>query len=165
MQKAVFPFTAMVGQEEMKRALISNAVNPRIGGVLIRGEKGTAKSTAVPGLASLLPEVADCPFGCDPYDVAVMCADCRRRREAGEELPVATRKMRVVDLPVSATEDRAFKGKTAEVLLPPTNSVEMGYKLLQELPTGGRTPLVAGLLKAYEIIKAHFYKDPDLDPY
>ena len=109
MQKAVFPFTALVGQEEMKKALILNAVNPRIGGVLIRGEKGTAKSTAVRSLASLLPEikvVADCPFGCDPDDVAVMCADCRRRREAGEELPVATRKMRVVDLPVSATEDR-----------------------------------------------------------
>ncbi|MEW6171510.1 MAG: AAA family ATPase [Bacillota bacterium] len=109
MQKQIYPFTALVGQEEMKKALILNAVNPRLGGVLIRGEKGTAKSTAVRGLAELLPEirvVAGCPFGCDPDDVTVMCAGCRCRREAGEELPVATRKMRVVDLPVSATEDR-----------------------------------------------------------
>lgn len=109
MQKEIFPFTALVGQEEMKRALVLNAVNPRIGGVLIRGEKGTAKSTAVRGLAELLPEirvVANCPFGCDPDDVTLMCAACRERREAGEELPVAMRKMRVVDLPVSATEDR-----------------------------------------------------------
>ncbi|MEW6573439.1 MAG: ATP-binding protein [Bacillota bacterium] len=109
MRKEIFPFTALVGQEEMKKALVLNAVNPRIGGVLIRGEKGTAKSTAVRGLAELLPEirvVAGCPFGCDPEDVTVMCAECRRRREAGEELPTATRKMRVVDLPVSATEDR-----------------------------------------------------------
>lgn len=109
MQKEIFPFTALVGQEDMKKALVLNAVNPRIGGVLIRGEKGTAKSTAVRGLASLLPQirvVADCPFGCDPDDLTVMCADCRRRREGGEELPVAVRKMRVVELPVSATEDR-----------------------------------------------------------
>lgn len=109
MKKEIFPFAALVGQEEMKKALILNAVNPRIGGVLIRGEKGTAKSTAVRGLAELLPEirvVADCPFGCDPDDITTMCAGCRERREGGEELPAATRKMRVVDLPVSATEDR-----------------------------------------------------------
>ncbi len=65
----IFPFTAIVGQERMKRALVLNAVNPRIGGVLIRGERGTAKSTAARALAALLPEVrvvADCRFGCDP---------------------------------------------------------------------------------------------------
>lgn len=104
-----FPFTAIVGQEAMKQALILNAVNPKLSGVLIRGEKGTAKSTAVRALAALLPEirvVADCPFSCDPDDITAMCAGCRERREAGEELPVAIRKMRVVDLPVSATEDR-----------------------------------------------------------
>ncbi|MGO0122629.1 ATP-binding protein [Desulfothermobacter acidiphilus] len=105
----IFPFAALVGQEEMKLALILNAINPRLGGVLIRGEKGTAKSTAVRGLADLLPElqvVADCPFGCDPKDVSTMCQDCRERHRRGEELPVATRRMKVVDLPVSATEDR-----------------------------------------------------------
>ena len=64
----VFPFTAVVGQERMCRALVLNAVNPRIGGLLIRGERGTAKSTAARALAALLPEVrvvADCPFGLD----------------------------------------------------------------------------------------------------
>ena len=68
--RQLFPFTAIVGQEKMKRALILNAVNPQIGGVLIRGERGTAKSTAARALAALLPDlqvVADCPFTCDPH--------------------------------------------------------------------------------------------------
>ncbi|MDQ7029363.1 MAG: putative cobaltochelatase [Ardenticatenia bacterium] len=105
----IFPFTAIVGQERMKRALILNAINTRIGGVLIRGERGTAKSTAVRALAALLPEidvVADCPFSCDPHDVATLCDLCRDRTARGETLPVARRRIRVVDLPVSATEDR-----------------------------------------------------------
>jgi len=65
----VFPFTAIVGQEKMRKALLLNAVNPRIGGVLIRGQKGTGKSTAVRALAELLPEikvVKGCPFNCNP---------------------------------------------------------------------------------------------------
>lgn len=105
----VYPFSAIVGQEEMKKGLLLNAINPRLSGILIRGEKGTAKSTAVRALAALLPEievVADCPFSCDPEDVTTMCVNCRQRREAGEELPRQRRKMRVVELPVSATEDR-----------------------------------------------------------
>ncbi len=108
-RRHVFPFAALVGQAEMKKALLLNAVNPRLGGVLIRGEKGTAKSTAVRALAELLPEiqvVADCPFGCDPDDVTAMCASCRERRAAGEELTRRWHKTRVVELPVSATEDR-----------------------------------------------------------
>lgn len=105
----VFPFTAIVGQERMKRALVLNAISPLIGGVLIRGERGTAKSTAVRALAALLPEiavVADCPFNCDPHHPELMCDSCRERLAAGQELPVATRRTRFVDLPVSATEDR-----------------------------------------------------------
>ncbi len=105
----IYPFTAIVGQDEMKLALILNAVNPKLGGVLIRGEKGTAKSTAVRALAALLPEnqiVADCIFGCDPDDLTTMCSSCRERYQRGETLPRTKRKMRVVDLPVSATEDR-----------------------------------------------------------
>ncbi len=105
----VYPFTAIVGQDEMKLALILNAINPKLAGVLIRGEKGTAKSTAVRALAALLPEnevVADCIFGCDPDDLTTMCGSCRERLLRGEGLPRARRKMRVVDLPVSATEDR-----------------------------------------------------------
>jgi magnesium chelatase subunit D len=105
----IFPFTAIVGQERMRRALILNAIHPQIGGVLIRGERGTAKSTAARALAALLPEievVADCPFSCDPDQPATWCTTCHERAEAGEELPHVRRRTRFVDLPVSATEDR-----------------------------------------------------------
>ena len=104
-----FPFTAIVDQERMRRALILNAIYPQIGGVLIRGERGTAKSTAARALAALLPEievVADCPFSCDPDQPATWCTLCQERAAAGEELPRARRRTRFVDLPVSATEDR-----------------------------------------------------------
>jgi len=107
--RTVFPFTALVDQERLKLALLLNAVNPRIGGVLIRGAKGTGKSTSVRALADLLPEVEvveDCPFGCNPRDPTNMCDSCRSRKEKGEHLPVILRKMRVVDLPIGATEDR-----------------------------------------------------------
>src|ERR671936_2254673 len=103
-----YPFTAIVGQDEMKLALVLNAINPMIGGVLIRGEKGTGKSTAVRALARLLPDqqvVEGCHFGCHPDDPEDWCADCRERAAAGE-LPVATRRMRVVELPINASEDR-----------------------------------------------------------
>src|ERR671936_2921190 len=103
-----YPFTAIVGQDEMKLALVLNAINPTIGGVLIRGEKGTGKSTAVRALARLLPDqqvVEGCHFGCHPDDPEDWCLDCRDRARAGE-LPVATRRMRVVELPINASEDR-----------------------------------------------------------
>ncbi|HET91632.1 MAG TPA: magnesium chelatase [Chloroflexi bacterium] len=105
----VFPFTAIVGQERMKRALILNAIHPQIGGVLIRGERGTAKSTAARALAALLPEievVADCPFGCDPEQPAAWCTQCQEQHKANEELNRTRRRTRFVNLPVSATEDR-----------------------------------------------------------
>ncbi len=105
--RTVFPFTAIVGQERMKRALILSAVNPQIGGVLIRGERGTAKSTAARALAALLPEievVAQCRFGCDPATPNEWCEECR----AGQRDVSLTSRRRTafVDLPVSATEDR-----------------------------------------------------------
>jgi len=103
-----FPFSAIVGQETLKLALLLNAVDSRVGGVLIRGEKGTAKSTAVRALAAVLPSVdvvEGCRFSCDPSDPAVWCTECRTRRESGP-LPKSKRAARVVDLPVSATEDR-----------------------------------------------------------
>ncbi len=105
----VYPFTAVVGQDRMRRALVLNAVNPRIGGVLIRGERGTAKSTAARALAALLPEVevvADCRFGCDPQQSTTWCTECKERVARGERLPVEMRRTSFVDLPVSATEDR-----------------------------------------------------------
>ena len=105
----IFPFTAIVGQERMKRALILNAIHPQIGGVLIRGERGTAKSTAARALAALLPEiqvVTDCPFGCDPDQPSTWCTECQERAAGGETLPFFTRRTNFVDLPVSATEDR-----------------------------------------------------------
>jgi Mg-chelatase subunit ChlI len=108
MARAVFPFTAIVGQERMKRALILNAVSPQIGGVLIRGERGTAKSTAARALAALLPDilvVADCRFSCDPNRPNEWCDDCRIRHADGS-LPTLIHKTMFVDLPVSATEDR-----------------------------------------------------------
>lgn len=107
--RTVFPFTAIVGQEPMRQALVLNAINPAIGGVLIRGEKGTAKSTAVRALAALLPEldvVADCRFGCPPDAGEGRCYECAARVEAGETLPAAKRRMRVVELPINASEDR-----------------------------------------------------------
>ncbi|MCX5891056.1 MAG: magnesium chelatase subunit D family protein [Deltaproteobacteria bacterium] len=108
-KRPVFPFAALVGQERLKKALILNAVNPLIGGVLIRGEKGTAKSTAARGLAELLPPipmVAGCPYHCDPEKLELMCDACRRRQAQGEVLPRRDRPMPVVDLPLGTTEDR-----------------------------------------------------------
>ena len=104
-----FPFTAIVGQESMKLALILNAIVPTVGGVLIRGEKGTGKSTAVRALARLLPEhdvVEGCHFGCDPADAENLCADCRARLKSDGELPHHKRRMRVVELPINSSEDR-----------------------------------------------------------
>lgn len=107
--RQLFPFTAIVDQDKMKRALILNAINPKIGGVLIRGERGTAKSTAARALAALLPDiqvVADCVFNCDPSIPELMCDDCRERASQGQTRPAEMRRTRFVDLPVSATEDR-----------------------------------------------------------
>jgi len=104
-----FPFTAIVGQEKMKLALVLNAINPKLSGVLIRGEKGTAKSTAVRSLAVLLPNVkvvTDCPFHCDPDDIHKMCIQCRDKSREKVKLAVEKRQTRVINLPVSATEDR-----------------------------------------------------------
>ena len=105
----IFPFTAIVGQERMRRALILNAVDTRIGGVLIRGERGTAKSTASRALAALLPSVKvvdDCRFGCDPDKPATWCTECKERFEGASKIPAHVRATSFVNLPVSATEDR-----------------------------------------------------------
>ena len=105
---STFPFTAIIGQEDMKKALILNVVNPRLGGVLIQGEKGTAKSTTVRALAELLPPrpcIVGCRYHDDPHDKSNWCDECHEKYDNAEPetelLP-----MRVTELPVSATEDR-----------------------------------------------------------
>ena len=102
----IYPFAAIVGQEEMKERLILNTINPSIGGILIRGEKGTAKSTAVRALAALLPErevVRGCSCGCGWGSWDDLCPDCESRRDSLEK---EVQPMRVVELPLSSTEDR-----------------------------------------------------------
>ncbi len=127
-RRAILPFTAIVGQEKMKKALILNAINPRIGGVLIRGEKGTAKSTAVRALAELLPEIEvinGCPFNCNPYDEGEMCDLCYAKKTNGEDLEVVMRRMWVVDLPLGATEDRVVGSIDVE------KAIKEGIKALE----------------------------------
>ncbi len=105
---AVFPFSALAGQEEMKRALLIAAVEPAIGGVLIFGDRGTGKSTAIRALAALLPPmqvVAGCAYNCLPGAPAGLCGRCAGPDAAGP-LAAATVAVPVVDMPLGATEDR-----------------------------------------------------------
>ncbi|MDT7771792.1 MAG: magnesium chelatase subunit, partial [Pseudonocardiales bacterium] len=103
--RPLFPFSAVVGHDDMRLALLLTAVHPTIGGVLVRGEKGTAKSTVVRALAGLLPSrdcVLDCRFGCDPADPDPGCPD--GPHPSGT--PTERRRSRLIELPVGATEDR-----------------------------------------------------------
>lgn len=111
-----FPFSAIVGQDEMRTALLIAAVDQSVGGVLVLGDRGTGKSTAVRALAGLLPPidvVADCPFGCDPAGAAT-CPDCLQRRASRRTRKVA---VPMVDLPLGATEDRVVGGLDLEQAL------------------------------------------------
>lgn len=104
----MYPFSAIVGQDSMKLALILNAISPSVGGLLIRGERGTAKSTAVRALANVLPEIevaADCAYSCDPKDTKALCRSCRNDR-----VFATRRKVRVVELPLNATEEMVVGG-------------------------------------------------------
>ena len=127
-ERVVYPFAAIVGQQELKRALLLNAINPRIGGLLVRGPKGTGKSTSVRAIADLLPEISvvkDCRFNCNPSDPTNMCLDCFSAYKKGEFLPVEKRKMRVVSLPIGATEDRVIGSLDIE------KAIKIGVRALE----------------------------------
>ncbi len=107
--RSVLPFTAFVNHDELKLALLLNAINPGIGGLLITGPKGTGKTTVVRSLAALLPEipiVKGCQFRCAPDDAMGLCSSCKEKLEKTKRLTTVKQKMRVVNLPLSATEDR-----------------------------------------------------------
>ncbi|KAJ6851843.1 magnesium-chelatase subunit ChlI, chloroplastic-like [Iris pallida] len=108
-QRPVYPFAAIVGQDEMKLCLLLNVIDPKIGGVMIMGDRGTGKSTTVRSLVDLLPEiqiVLGDPFNSDPEDPESMGPEVRDRVARGESVPVSTTKITMVDLPLGATEDR-----------------------------------------------------------
>lgn len=107
--RVVFPFSAIVGQEEMKLALILNVIDPKIGGVMIMGDRGTGKSTTIRALADLLPEievVAGDPFNSDPTDPDLMSDEVKDKLSNQLPIEIVKKKVQMVDLPLGATEDR-----------------------------------------------------------
>ncbi|TFF92601.1 AAA family ATPase, partial [Candidatus Thorarchaeota archaeon] len=120
LKRATMPFTAVVGLDKLKLALVLNGINPQIGGVLISGPKGTGKTTVVRALADLLPQVSTvegCRFGCDPDAPDFLCEECRAKIDSGKNLKTKSRKMRVVNLPLSTTEDRLIGSLDIERVL------------------------------------------------
>lgn len=116
----IFPFSAIVGQDKMKLALILNTIDSKIGGVLIMGEKGTAKSTAVRALARLLPPievVANCPFLCDPKDTTSLCDNCKETLKKGFAFQIAKEPFSLVNVPLGITEDRLLGTLNIEKVL------------------------------------------------
>jgi len=107
--RPVFPFTSIVGQEEMKLSLILNVIDPKIGGVMVMGDRGTGKSTTVRALSDLLPDmkvVANDPFNSDPNDPELMSEEVANKVKNNKKLEIETKKIPMVDLPLGATEDR-----------------------------------------------------------
>jgi magnesium chelatase subunit I len=136
-RKLEYPFTAIVGQDVLKRALVLNVVNPKVGGVLIRGEKGTGKSIAVRALADILPpiDVVDgCKYNCDPRKTEKLCNECKALLEKGE-LRAVKAPTKIVNLPLNITEDRLVGSIDIErILNEGTRSFEPG--LLAEAHRG-----------------------------
>lgn len=127
-RRFVFPFSAIVGLDKLKLAIIVNAINPKVGGVLIRGPKGSGKTTVVRGLVDILPRiqvVKNCPFNCSPTDPSNMCSRDTERYQKGEKLPVEEKDMSVVDLPLGATEDRVVGSLDVE------KAIKLGVEALE----------------------------------
>ena len=123
-----YPFTAIVDLEDLKLGLILNVINPRIGGLLIRGSKGSGKTTAVRSLPQILSNirtVKGCPFNCSPDDLSNMCDLCRNRFSQNGKVEVEEKTMRVVDLPLGATEDNVVGSLDVE------KAIKMGVEALE----------------------------------
>ncbi|MDH5449724.1 MAG: VWA domain-containing protein [Candidatus Bathyarchaeota archaeon] len=129
MQKRIsFPFSAIVSLDKLKLAILINAINPKIGGVLIQGPKGSGKTTAVRGLTDILPKlevIKGCPFNCNPHDASNMCEKCGERYRKGGKLPIEERTMVVVNLPLGATEDRVIGSIDVE------KAIKLGVEALE----------------------------------
>jgi len=126
--RLAFPFSAIVGLDKLKLAILINAVNPKIGGLLIRGAKGSGKSTTVRALADILPKiqvVKNCPFNCNPRDPSNMCPKCSASYMKNQKLPIEERDMVVVDLPLGATEDRVVGSLDVE------KAIKLGIEALE----------------------------------
>ena len=127
-KRVVFPFSAIVALDKLKLAIIINAINPKIGGLLIRGPKGSGKTTVVRGLADIVPKVKiakACPFNCSPFDPSNMCPKCSELYEKGGKLPVEEMEMAVVNLPLGATEDRVVGSLDVE------KAIKLGVEALE----------------------------------
>ncbi len=111
MIQQIFPFSSIVGQEKLKTGLLLNAIDPAVGGILVSGHKGTGKSTTVRALAKVLPQievVKDCPYNCSPKDIEELCSCCADEYRSGRPFATTIRPMPLVELPLSATEDRVI---------------------------------------------------------
>lgn len=120
MKRQIFPFSGIVGQDKLKTGLLLNAVDPAIGGILVSGHKGTGKSTAVRALVKVLPEIAvvkGCSYNCDPDDIDNLCTACFDTYNKGESFQTARRSMPLIELPLSATEDRVIGTLHVEQIL------------------------------------------------
>ena len=127
-KRVVFPFSAIVALDKLKLAILINAINPKIGGILIRGPKGSGKTTVVRGLTDILPNVKvvkGCPFNCNPFDPSNMCPKCSERYKGKRKLPVEEMEMTVVNLPLGATEDRVVGSLDVE------KAIKLGVEALE----------------------------------